>query len=49
MWMRNVADEFIAKDIEQPFFTLIPSRFPTIDVFARVAMIAAMRWRRLNR
>ena len=37
MWMRNVADEFIAKDIEQPFFTLIPSRFPTIDVFARVA------------
>lgn len=37
MWMRNVADEFIAEDIEQPFFTLIPSRFPTIDVFARVA------------
>jgi hypothetical protein len=35
--MRNVADEFIAEDIEQPFFTLIPSRFPTIDVFARVA------------
>lgn len=37
MWMRNVADEFIAEDIEQLFFTLIPSRFPTIDVFARVA------------
>jgi hypothetical protein len=37
MWMRNVADEFVAKDVEQPFFTLIPSRFPTVDVFARVA------------
>ncbi|WP_199775024.1 RES family NAD+ phosphorylase [Sphingopyxis sp. MG] len=35
--MRNVADEFVAEDIEKLFFTLIPSRFPTIDVFARVA------------
>lgn len=37
MWMRNVVDDFAAKEIEQIFFTLIPSRFPTIDVFARVA------------
>lgn len=37
MWMRNVADEFVVEEIEQLFFTLIPSRFPTIDVFARVA------------
>jgi hypothetical protein len=39
MWMRNaVADiELQAVDVDETFFTLIPSRFPTIDVFARVA------------
>lgn len=37
MWMRSVADDFVAEEIDQVFFTLIPSRFPTIDVFARVA------------
>lgn len=36
--MLNVADDSLhAVDIEQTFYTLIPSRFPTIDVFARVA------------
>lgn len=35
--MRNVADKFVTEDIDKLFFTLIPSRFPTIDVFARVA------------
>lgn len=31
------ANEFPAIDVNQTFFTLIPSRFPTVDVFARVA------------
>ena len=31
------ADQFVVVDVEQTFFTLIPSRFPTVDVFARVA------------
>jgi hypothetical protein len=36
--MPSVAgDKLGAVDIEQTFYTLIPSRFPTIDVFARVA------------
>ena len=36
-WMRNgVADDFTAVDVDETLFTLIPSRFPTIDVFARV-------------
>jgi hypothetical protein len=38
MWMPSVAgEEFREVDVEQTFFTLIPSRFPTIDVFARIA------------
>lgn len=37
IWMPNVAADYSAKDIDQPFFTLIPSRFPTIDVYERVA------------
>jgi hypothetical protein len=37
-WTRSaVADEFTAVDVDETLFTLIPSRFPTIDVFARVA------------
>ena len=31
-----VADDFTVADVEETLFTLIPSRFPTIDVFARV-------------
>ncbi|MBN9085183.1 MAG: RES family NAD+ phosphorylase [Rhizobiales bacterium] len=38
MWTPSVAaDEFAAIDVNQTFFTLIPSRFPTVDVFVRVA------------
>lgn len=38
MWTPSVAvDEFAAIDVNRAFFTLIPSRFPTVDVFARVA------------
>jgi len=38
MWTRSVGvEEFSVVDVHQTFFTLIPSRFPTIDVFARVA------------
>lgn len=38
MWTRSVAaNSFTVVDVKQTFFTLIPSRFPTIDVFARVA------------
>ncbi len=37
MWMPSVAADYPAESIDQLFFTLIPSRFPTIDVFARVA------------
>ena len=32
-----VADDFTPVDVDVTLFTLIPSRFPTIDVFARVA------------
>lgn len=36
-WMRNVvADDFTLVNVDETLFTLIPSRFPTIDVFARV-------------
>ena len=31
------AEDHQIVDVNQTFFTLIPSRFPTIDVFARVA------------
>lgn len=31
------AEDHPIVDVDQTFFTLIPSRFPTIDVFARVA------------
>ncbi|HDZ74952.1 MAG TPA: RES domain-containing protein [Aurantimonas coralicida] len=37
MWMPSVVADYSAEDINQLFFTLIPSRFPTIDVFARIA------------
>jgi len=38
MWTHSVGvEEFSVVDVHQTFFTLIPSRFPTIDVFARVA------------
>jgi hypothetical protein len=37
MWMPSVAGDYAAQAIEQQFCTLIPSRFPTVDVFARVA------------
>jgi hypothetical protein len=38
MWTRSVAaEDHPTVDVDQTFFTLIPSRFPTIDVFARVA------------
>jgi hypothetical protein len=38
MWTRSVAgSSFTVIDVRQTFFTLIPSRFPTVDVFARVA------------
>jgi hypothetical protein len=38
MWMRSVAAEsYPVVDVDEAFYTLIPSRFPTIDVFARIA------------
>ena len=37
MWTHSVADDAVVEEIDRVFFTLIPSRFPTIDVFARVA------------
>jgi hypothetical protein len=38
MWTHSVAvSSFTIIDVRQTFFTLIPSRFPTVDVFARVA------------
>ncbi len=32
-----VASEYASVDVDQMYYTLIPSRFPTVDVFARVA------------
>jgi hypothetical protein len=37
IWMPNVAGDFSTEDIDQQFFTLIPSRWPLVDVYARVA------------
>lgn len=38
MWMPSVAaSDHTSVDVDQMFYTLIPSRFPTVDVFARVA------------
>jgi hypothetical protein len=38
MWTLSVAaSDHNSVNVEQTFYTLIPSRFPTVDVFARVA------------
>ncbi|MEP7457512.1 RES family NAD+ phosphorylase [Phyllobacterium sp. SB3] len=38
MWTPSVAvNDYTWVDVDQTFYTLIPSRFPTVDVFARVA------------